>query len=524
MRGQGIGRYFKLAGLMAISLLASSGARATSAETLLMPGKVTLAHVKQEEQCSACHDRSNVRPQSALCLDCHKEIAADVRDHRGYHGRMPNAGTGECRGCHTEHKGRDADIVQLSRAQFNHSLTDFALEGAHRSLECGSCHKAGERWRGKVSLTCVGCHKNDDVHNGQFTASCGDCHGSLSWSGGKFDHDKTDFKLTGAHVSTTCNACHISGHYKQTPTSCNGCHATDDEHRGARGPDCGKCHVTKDWKTAKFDHLKETGYELLGVHAKVDCLACHRNGNYKEKIPKDCYGCHRADDSHAGRFGGKCADCHDNDVWHPVKYDHAARHKFALEGAHAKLDCHTCHTAPAATQKLGKDCVSCHRSEDPHGGKVTGGCESCHGQNSWRSEIRFDHDLSSYPLLGLHRIFSCAQCHSTLAYGRAPVTCIGCHSQDDVHKGGLGKKCESCHSPNGWSVWVFDHGKQTGFPLLGAHSKLECAACHREPPGQVKMSHQCIACHRKDDRHLGQYGEQCDRCHTAYSWKGARIQ
>ncbi len=75
----------------------------------------------------------------------------------------------------------------------------------------------------------------------------------------------------------TCNACHIGGHYKATPKSCVGCHATDDEHRGSRGTDCAKCHVTKEWKTAKFDHLKETGYELLGVHAKIDCLACHRS-------------------------------------------------------------------------------------------------------------------------------------------------------------------------------------------------------------------------------------------------------
>jgi hypothetical protein len=508
---------------MAITLLTSVGAQAASVETLLMPGKVARAHEKQEAVCANCHDRSNVRTQSSLCLDCHKAIAADVRDRRGYHGHMANAGSGECRACHTEHKGREADIVGFTRAEFDHSLTDFALEGAHRALQCESCHKQGTPWRKAVG-TCVACHKDDDVHRGQFTGACSECHSQLSWAGGRFDHDKTNFKLSGAHQSIACNACHVGGRYKPTPNSCNGCHATDDEHRGSRGPDCGKCHVTQDWKSAKYDHLKETGYELVGVHAKVDCLACHRSGNYKDKIPKDCNGCHRADDSHAGRFGQKCADCHDNEQWHPVKYDHEARHHFALLGAHARIDCHACHTAAVATQKLAKDCAGCHRSEDPHGGKVTGGCENCHGQNSWSTEIRFDHDLSSYPLLGLHRLVSCAQCHTTLAYGNAPSSCSACHADEDVHKGGLGKKCESCHSPNGWSLWTFDHAKQTHFPLLGAHSKLACAACHREPPGQVKMAQQCIACHRKDDRHLGQYGEQCERCHSNYSWKGARVQ
>ena len=508
---------------MAISLMSFASAFAANVETLLMPGKVSRAHIKQENDCANCHDRSNVKTQTSLCVDCHKPIAADLKQHQGYHGRMANAGVGECKACHTEHKGRESDIVQLSRAQFDHHLTDFALEGAHAGLTCEACHKKSEAWR-KAPATCVGCHKNDDVHRGQFTQSCGECHGSASWTGGKFDHDKTNFKLTGAHETVTCNACHVAGHYKQTPKTCNGCHATDDEHRGARGEDCGKCHVTKEWRTAKYDHLKETGYELLGVHDRINCVACHRTGNYKDKIPKDCNGCHQADDSHAARFGQKCGDCHDNDHWPMKDYDHTGKHKFPLVGAHAKIDCYACHTATIATQKLAKDCAGCHKSEDPHAGKLKDGCEACHGQQTWRSDIAFDHDLTDFPLLALHRVVSCAQCHTTLAFNQAPAKCDECHSHDDVHKGGLGKKCESCHSPNGWQIWTFDHAKQTHFPLLGAHKKVQCADCHHEAPGTVKMQMQCGSCHHKDDRHLGEYGAQCDRCHSVDTWKGARIQ
>jgi hypothetical protein len=498
-------------------------ASAAPVETLLMPGKVTRAHEKLEEKCANCHDRSNVRSQSALCLDCHKEIASDIDQRRGYHGRMPNSGQGECRACHAEHKGREADIVQLGRAQFDHQLTEFALGGAHRSVDCAGCHKPSEAWS-KAPSNCADCHKSDDVHAGQFHQSCGECHSSVSWAAARFDHDRTEFKLTGAHERIACNACHIAGHYKPTPNSCNGCHATDDEHRGSRGEDCGRCHTTMQWKTAKYDHLKETGFALLGAHDKLDCLGCHRSGNYKDKIPKDCNGCHKADDAHATRFGGKCENCHNNEQWKPVNYDHLARHQFALLGAHAKITCDACHTAPTATQKLGNQCVDCHRAEDPHGGKLTGGCESCHGQQSWRTAIKFDHDLTDFPLLGLHRVVSCAQCHATQAFGGAPTRCVQCHAREDVHQGGLGKNCESCHSPNGWALWKFDHAKQTGFALLGAHAKLQCADCHREPPGTQKTSPECIACHRKDDRHLGAYGGQCERCHSTASWKGARIQ
>jgi len=113
--------------MTAVTLVAVSSAFAGTVETLLMPGKVTRLHEKQEQDCANCHDRSNVRTQTSLCLDCHKDIAADVRDHKDYHGRMQNAGTGECRACHTEHKGRAADIVQLRQPAL--SGLEIGVEG-----------------------------------------------------------------------------------------------------------------------------------------------------------------------------------------------------------------------------------------------------------------------------------------------------------------------------------------------------------------------------------------------------------
>jgi Class III cytochrome C family len=516
------GRWFMRL-VIAASLAGATGSYATSVETLLMPGKVANAHAKLEEVCRNCHDRTNRVRQSELCLACHKPIAADVRAHTGYHGRMPNASAGKCVGCHTEHQGRGGDIVRLDRATFDHALTNFPLVGAHRTLDCLACHKAGEAFR-KADASCIACHKKDDYHGGQLGTKCAECHSNDNWTGGHFDHSKTKFSLTGAHQSVSCGGCHLGGQYKSAPKTCVGCHATDDVHHGERGSECGKCHATSDWKTAKFDHEKETGFALLGRHAKIDCVGCHRSGNFKDKIPKDCYGCHKADDSHAGRFGQKCNDCHDNLVWQPVKYDHLARTKFALVGVHAKLDCHTCHTANAAQQKLATDCIGCHRAANPHGLKFKTSCDSCHGQQDWHSEISFDHDLTSFPLLGLHNVVSCAQCHRTQAFSDAKARCIDCHKKDDVHKGGLGEKCDTCHSPNGWALWVFDHFKQTGFALSGAHGKLKCADCHRKPAGEVKISPDCISCHQKDDIHAGQFGRQCQRCHSTVTFKGGRAR
>ena len=202
--------------LLAAGALWTTGAHAAVVESLLMPGPLTKAHAKLEESCSNCHDRTDRLRQSALCLDCHKPIAADVRDRKGYHGLMANAGTGKCVGCHTEHLGRDADIVRLNVTEFDHARTDFPLAGAHRTVGCDGCHKPGEAYR-KASPACISCHKKDDYHEGQLATTCNDCHSSDSWTGGRFDHDKTAFALTGAHRDLSCGSCHLGGHYKGGP-------------------------------------------------------------------------------------------------------------------------------------------------------------------------------------------------------------------------------------------------------------------------------------------------------------------
>jgi hypothetical protein len=511
--------------LLALLLCLSGGsAMAASVESLLMPGPLTARHARYENDCSSCHDRANRGRQSELCMACHKDIAADVQQKRGLHGRMSNAGTaGQCQACHTDHKGRAADIVGLSVAQFDHARTDFMLEGAHRALACASCHRSGTAFRA-ATPTCLGCHRRDDYHGGQLGTDCAACHGNTTWAGARFDHGKTSFELTGAHQSLGCGACHVGGTYKPTPKTCVGCHQTDDVHRGERGNDCANCHTNRDWRNARFDHARETGFALLGAHAPLDCLTCHRNGDYKLKLPKDCAGCHRADDAHAARFGARCDDCHGDEAWKPVNYDHAQRAKFALEGAHVSLRCHACHAAKVGEPRLATNCAGCHAAANPHGATLRQGCENCHGQSSWRGQVGFDHDLTDFPLLGQHIVAGCAQCHRTLDFTTAPTGCNGCHARQDVHNGKLGPKCDSCHNPNAWGIWEFDHAKQTDFALTGAHQPLACGACHRQPPDVVKLSRECVSCHREDDRHLGQFGLQCQRCHTTASFKGARIQ
>ena len=487
-----------------------------------MPGKLSTAHQKVEEQCSQCHDRTDRNRQTRLCLDCHKDIAADIGASKGFHGHIRGIASSQCRACHSEHLGRDADIVKLNREQFNHDGTDFALQGAHASVVCASCHTAGKRYR-QAPHECVSCHEKAEPHDGKLGRDCGACHDAGAWRHVTFDHDKTSFPLRDKHAAVACVGCHFGNRYKGTPQQCVSCHAPDDVHRGERGPKCGDCHNVSGWKTAKFDHAKETGFALEGVHSRIECQDCHRSGNLKDKLPKDCIGCHQGQDPHAGRLGGDCGKCHGNEKWQPANFDHTRDGHWELQGRHSKVACNTCHTASVATQKLATDCVGCHRASDVHTGQLGSDCAACHTADGWRSSVRFDHDLTDFPLVGLHVAVPCEQCHASRAYRDVGRACIDCHGSNDVHKGKLGKECATCHSPNGWRIWEFDHGKQTGFALTGAHARLTCVGCHKQPADQVKLNPTCLACHEQDDVHLGQYGRQCDRCHSTATFHGARL-
>lgn len=498
-------------------------AAAASVETLLMPGKVISGHARFEESCTKCHDRADRDRQTALCRDCHEEVDADIAARRGLHGRLPRPELVKCTACHTDHRGREADIVRLVPERFDHGATDFPLEGAHAAVGCAECHAAGKPHR-TAPGGCFACHRDDDAHTGALGRGCSDCHDESNWSAFRFDHGKTSFALTGRHEEVSCGACHFGNRYESTPTGCVSCHAPDDLHTGARGPDCADCHTTAAWADSKFDHARETGFALLGGHKRLECTACHRSGRMADDLPGDCRGCHASDDVHDGRFAQKCERCHGPSAWKPAGFDHLEESRFALAGAHVRADCHACHSTPVGRPKLATDCASCHRAQDVHAGKLGRDCEQCHGSERWRSELRFDHDLTDFPLVGLHVIVPCAECHQTPDFKGVAGDCAGCHERVDVHAGGLGSECGSCHSPNGWAIWDFDHGAQTRFALTGVHARTECRGCHRRPASELELSSDCASCHASQDKHLGQFGRQCQRCHGTTSFRGARLR
>jgi hypothetical protein len=501
-------------------ILLSGNAQSASLEKLLMPGDLAEVHAGLEDDCGSCHDRTDKSKQRAQCLACHDHagVAADIASGQGFHGRA--ARRAQCNACHTEHKGRGADIVNFDAAGFDHKRADFQLSGAHVGVACGDCHEQGKKFR-EAPGQCFDCHRGDDSHTGRLGTDCGQCHEPVSFKQVKFDHDTTRFPLRDAHGSVACAACHRDPGFKDTPTTCYACHAADDVHRGTRGTDCSACHGAVDWKQSRFDHARQAGYPLEGKHAQLACGTCHRGGDLKAELPRECSGCHATNDRHSGRFGAACGDCHGQQEWPIEKWDHDTLTEFPLRGAHQEVDCHACHTGVIKQQELPKDCFGCHASDDVHAGSMGHDCQSCHKETGWRDEVRFDHDFASFPLVGLHVSVPCEECHATRAYREAPVECVACHRAKDAHEGSLGDQCASCHNANGWAFWQFDHGKATEFGLTGRHAELGCRDCHVEGESKSALPRDCWSCHYRDDVHDSRFGRDCGRCHGTDSFRQA---
>ncbi len=426
--------------------MTSTGRTQNLFEHLVTPGPLVAGHAKLESDCGNCHAPFSSGAQTGLCLDCHKDTRTDRQTKRGFHGRDPEAVKQECNHCHTDHIGRDADIVLMDPETFQHGFTDFALRDAHAAVPCSGCHAQTAKFR-EARTGCFDCHKDNDPHKGRLGEACGDCHNEAVWQRVKaFDHDRTKFRLQGAHSTVPCAACHVNERYKGIGSTCADCHQIQDVHGGRYGAKCDSCHDQKKWSVSHFDHDKATKFPLRAAHAKVSCDACHTGDLYRDKVATTCVSCHRKDDRHEGQLGTKCEQCHGEVNWRrTVGFDHDVT-RFPLIGRHAIVTCEECHRSPVF-KGAPLTCASCHPDEH-HEGRLTPNCALCHNPNSW-ARWRFDHDKQTrYPLTGAHRNLDCQTCH--VARNLTKITlatdCYSCHRQDDAHRGALGRFCERCHT------------------------------------------------------------------------------
>ncbi len=331
--------------------------------------------------CFECHSQtSNAKAvfQDKLnipennCIECHDDV------HEGKFGT-------ECIKCHTE----ESFFMLKDMDFFDHTVTDYPLEGQHVGVECKSCH--GERLTESIDfLECKNCH--EDYHNGEFTKNvtspdCIECHTldeKFTYTTYGFeDHNASSFPLEGSHMATPCFACHVSEDhwsFRNIGESCIDCH--DDIHYGLISEkfypekNCSSCHTSESWKIVMFDH-STTDWPLSGQHSSTDCRLCHFEENQSDNsvsqefanLNSQCVSCHENvhDDQFVIDGVIDCIRCHITDSWLPENFDHNTT-AFPLEGAHIAVDCRGCHKD--AKVENGKikviykieryECIDCH--------------------------------------------------------------------------------------------------------------------------------------------------------------------
>lgn len=160
---------------------------------------------------------------------------------------------------------------------------------------------------------------------------------------------------------------------------------------------CEKCHSSASWKPvrsdAEFDH-NHTGFPLRGMHLNAPCEGCHVDPILTHS-GKQCQDCHV--DIHRRRNGTQCDLCHRVNGWQvSVHSINEHQDRFPLIGAHAAVDCYSCHRAGAIgefnRQGLSTDCVSCHlkafqKTVAPNHRALgySMNCQDCHlSMDSWR--------------------------------------------------------------------------------------------------------------------------------------------
>lgn len=365
------------------------------------------------------------RHAGLACDKCHAGVTESGKTWRRYRPvafkecsschRDPHAGRlgAACSSCHAPDSWRPQKL-----AGFDHDRTAYPLRGRHRGLDCAACHRAHQGYK-LAHARCLDCHA--DAHLGQLAARtdqgrCESCHEVSGFSPARFgpdEHARTRYALAGAHLAVPCDACHKrvppeslgrppagapvlaarrpgpATRLRFASTRCVDCHK--DPHLGEvdkhmRTTGCETCHAVDSWRQVRFEH-DQARFALSGAHARLACATCHERleaGPPRRRLkltglPLTCEGCHK--DPHQGQLtragvASPCERCHTTADWKATRFDHAKDSTFALDGAHIKLGCVTCHKPETqAGQKVVRYKPLRTACRDCHGGRFSGARE-----------------------------------------------------------------------------------------------------------------------------------------------------
>lgn len=328
--------------------------------------------------------------------------------------------------------------------------------------------------------SCFDCH-HDFFAPAVTTCVTAGCHDATYWKKRK--------SVFVRHLETRgCLECHTEHlgpgagitvakpHDKAGGAPCADCHKATKRHIAIKTDDCGKCHILKGWRPARYEHS--------ALDAQGNCVRCH-------KLPEKHY-----------RTSSECSKCHGVEKWKPAKFDHKL--------AEAPAACAKCHPLPA------KHIAS------------TAECSECHGIEKWKP-ARFDHELAAerttcvkchpMPVRHVRSTDECAQCHKVSAWKPASVE----HSRLDP-----AMRCDKCHKAGAKHVkvtadclecHVTDNWKKINMRHRAVAKEAGCVVCHALPAKHFRTEGDCAPCHDTDKWKPARFDHRFPMNHEA---KGGR--
>jgi len=274
----------------------------------------------------------------------------------------------------------------------------------------------------------------------------------------------------------------------------------------------------------------DRGVANVPGHVPVSCTRCH------DLAATGCDACHTPKHgAGTAKKAGECTACH------------SAGLSFAFTHPSGKIDCASCHEAPA--EHRSGECMSCHEetgdwefSHPPKGSECTtchgrpkehrsGDCQTCHKPGK---EWTFSHPSASadctdcHKRPAKHRAGACRTCHQAgkswaFRHPGARSSCTNCHTRPARHRSG---SCATCHRVG--ASWTFRH-PGSGARCTACHTRPSkhqtgsCSRCHRTNSWTFRhsASSRCASCHRAPSKH---FGASCSACHSpSRSWGSAKF-
>ena len=513
-------------------------------------------HTKGKElandKCLGCHDHANQK--------------AKIAAGRGFHASSKVAGR-DCWTCHLEHKGKGHDVMGWAvfgkMQNYDHELSEFKLNGAHKVAKCENCHtrknsKGVRLFLGEKDV-CGTCHKEDQPHRfeREEMMKCDRCHGEIAWKPSKkqlsFDHNdkkQAEFGLEGSHLDVACAKCHPKSEFNliKDTKQCSACHENVHQGQLFETVACDKCHspTLRSLATYKFNHDKETKFDLDGKHDSISCYDCHPKGT--KKLPKqECEQCHAKDNKHGDRFKQfgepppSAARATRRPSWKSDAVQPRREDEVHLTGKHAAGRCRAATaarappTSSASTRRprAAWAATSTRRCHDRDSEYKDSQCLQCHkpGGELEAPESTKIVDVSTAPGRSSrssrrHKAVPCATAtpaaQERQTRSRASPRECGkrCH-EDSLHKGALGKKCSRCHASRhvGRQGSITRERSPTARELP-AQGRAQEQQVRGLPPASAKFKDTptqllgAAGCHADDDAHKGRLGNKCEKCHV----------